>query len=704
MAQFPSQSAASGLWSLKKQKRAQQGLNWPPLYGPADDYFEYVTMLLPGNGTNGAQNNTFLDSSTNNFTITRNGNTTQGTFSPYGSNWSNYFGATGQYLSIPYNSAFNLTGDFTIECWINPGNLPSSTGNAAQSYERVFSFGTYNAANSIGLEINSNDSGNIRRFISWYNGTMYSVSANNAVAPGNWYHIALVRSGTTITFYINGVSTGLTITGASAAVNTSQALYIASLQGFESDASAAYNGYISNFRVVKGTAVYTSNFTPPTAPLTAITNTSLLTCQSNRFIDNSTNAFTITRNGDVSIQRFSPFSPTAPYAAGTDRGSGYFDGSGDYLTAANNAAFRIGSGDFTIECWVYLTSLSNSQSFISLFNTNGTNPGYTLYKNGSTNKIEFYCNGGTPYLISTPAITTGQWTHLAVVRNGSSMVMYMNGASVATATNSSFTDETSNPLYIGARADALSVTAVSGYIADARIVKGTAVYTAAFTPPTAPLTAITNTSLLTNFTNAGILDNAEMNNLETVGNAQISTAQSKFGGASMAFDGTGDWLIGPANQNAALGTGDFTVEGWLYVTTFSTTTGFQAIFSNRNSNSTQTSFDFGIRNSDRYLYFYNRNTDASTFSTAGLSGTNTWVHVAIARVGSTITFYINGTASGTVSVSTNSFGTSNVIYVGSNFNTTPDTFNGYIDDLRITKGYARYTANFTPQRSQWQDQ
>jgi hypothetical protein len=69
-------------------------------------------------------------------------------------------------------------------------------------------------------------------------------------------------------------------------------------------------GYISNLRVVAGTALYTSAFTPSTTPLTAVSGTSLLTCQSNRFIDNSSNAFTITRNGDVSVQRFSPFAPT----------------------------------------------------------------------------------------------------------------------------------------------------------------------------------------------------------------------------------------------------------------------------------------------------------------------------------------------------------------------------------------------------------
>jgi len=72
------------------------GLTFAPSGAAANDpYFMYNSLLLPGNGTNLAQNNTFLDGSTNNFAITRHGNTTQGTFSPCGSNWSNYFDGTG---------------------------------------------------------------------------------------------------------------------------------------------------------------------------------------------------------------------------------------------------------------------------------------------------------------------------------------------------------------------------------------------------------------------------------------------------------------------------------------------------------------------------------------------------------------------------------------------------------------------------------
>ena len=68
----PTTSVATGVWALNEVQRAVLGGNWPAAVQP-DPYFDYTTLLLHGNGTNGAQNNTFLDSSTNNFTITRTG-------------------------------------------------------------------------------------------------------------------------------------------------------------------------------------------------------------------------------------------------------------------------------------------------------------------------------------------------------------------------------------------------------------------------------------------------------------------------------------------------------------------------------------------------------------------------------------------------------------------------------------------------------
>ena len=98
-------------------------------------------------------------------------------------------------------------------------------------------------------------------------------TGSGGVSKRRWYHVAIVRSGSTITGYLNGVSFG---------THTSSNNYSGtdcSIGSLENNAEHM-NGYISNFRIVAGTAVYSSNFTPPTTPLTNITNTKILCCQS----------------------------------------------------------------------------------------------------------------------------------------------------------------------------------------------------------------------------------------------------------------------------------------------------------------------------------------------------------------------------------------------------------------------------------------
>jgi hypothetical protein len=663
MPDFPSTTSASGIWTLKKHKRAKQGSNWP---GTADLYFPYVTMLLPGNGTNGAQNNTFLDSSTNNFSITRNGNTTQGTFAPYGANWSNFFDGSGDYLSAPDNAAWVLSGDFTIESWVYPSGSgirviasqwPGAGGATNQAF--YFSLATGNYINfTYGL-----GSANI-------NVTGTSVTAN----LNSWNHVAVTRFGTTVRLFVNGVQDSTTATVSGALNNSTSSLYIGILNPTD---GFIFTGYISDLRLLNGTAQYTSNFTPPSSPLTAITNTSLLTCQSNRFIDNSANNFTITRNGDVSVQVFSPFSPTASYAAGTNGGSGYFDGTGDYLTVPSNAALAVGS-TFTVECWVYRTVGSTIQWLA------GNNAG-----SGNTNwLLEIEANNtvyGGGWLSGTQTVSTvpvAAWTHIAMVCDSGSLKIYINGIQSGTAgSGSNFT--ASDITYIGQYSGASRN--LTGYISNLRVLKGTALYTANFTPPTAPLTAITNTSLLLNYTNAGVIDNAMMNNLETVGNAQISTTQSKWGGSSIAFDGTGDWLLAPSSPNFAID-GNFTVEMWVYF----------------NNTTTYVFFDMrGIGTAapnNPVLFWSNSASKIQAYInddfriTSGTLNTAQWYHVALTRSGTTVTLYVDGVSQGTYTYSASI--TQQALYVGTGSGL--NSFNGYIDDLRITKGFARYTANFTP--------
>jgi len=238
-----------------------------------------------------------------------------------------------------------------------------------------------------------------------------------------------------------------------------------------------------------------------------------------------------------------------------------------------------------------------------------------------------------------------------------------------------------------------------------RVVKGTAVYTTTFTPPTAPLTAITNTQLLTSFTNAAIYDNAMMNDLETVGNAMVSTSVKKYGAGSLAFDGTGDWLSVPDSQNFNFGSGNFTIEFWIYLNSVSGTIG---ILGKRTNEANYAPFIMIVTSSALKVYM---SINGSLWAVNGLStstlSTSTWYNIAVTRSGSTVYMFLNGTSVGSTGTLSGALMTNtSPLYIGADSGSPSgsSTLNGYIDDLRVTKGVARYTANFTPPTSAFPDQ
>ena len=165
----------------------------------------------------------------------------------------------------------------------------------------------------------------------------------------------------------------------------------------------------------------------------------------------------------------------------------------------------------------------------------------------------------------------------------------------------------------------------------------------------------------------------------------------------MAFDGTGDWLLLNDSPNLQLGSGDFTVEGWVYLSTTGTAKGIVG-------KGTATTGWLVSVNASNQLVFTDGST-ATTGSTA-LSAT-TWYYFAVVRNGSAtgnVKIYLNGTADATSSGAiTTSYTQTNSMYVGAD-RTAGSAINGYIDDLRITKGVARYTANFTAPTSAFLNQ
>jgi hypothetical protein len=438
--------------------------------------------------------------------------------------------------------------------------------------------------------------------------------------------------------------------------------------------------------LVKGTAVYTSNFTPSTTPLTAITNTSLLTCQSNRFIDNSTNNFTITKNGDVRVTNFAPFAPTAEYSTGTNGGSGYFDGATDYLSAANNTAFVL-DGTFTLEAWVYPSRDYSTFQTIFTKRAGDTPAAWQLYISKTTGYLAYYNGSG---YVSTTVVPLNTWSHVAAVYDGTNINLYLNGVRVLQSATTN-TDQ-STGVKVGYHFSS-EAEAFQGFITDARIVKGSQVYSGTtYTVPTAPLTAISGTSLLLKATNGAIFDNSMKNDLETVGNAQISTSVKKFGTGSMYFDGSGDGLLG-TNSIVGYTAGNFTWECWV---NFTSTSGNPCLIATTSGAERDLLY---FNSSTGITYVINRGgSDQVTISQGATTGwsTGTWYHVAVVRNSNTYTIYRDGTS---VATGTSAYAKSNLnapITLGySNYSASYLYLNGYIDDARITNGVARYTANFT---------
>ena len=331
--------------------------------------------------------------------------------------------------------------------------------------------------------------------------------------------------------------------------------------------------------------------------------------------------------------------------------------------------------------WVYPTGADITDLYF--YSQNTTN--YFCLALNSSGQIAIDKSGVAFVVTSSAAITVGAWTHIAMVSNGSTISLYVNGVSQGSASVGTTALSTST-VRIGAW-QGTGGLAFPGYISNLRVNKS-AVYTAAFTPPTAPLTPSANTALLVNGMNAGAYDATAINNMETVGNAQVSTVQSKFGGSSAYFDGSGDGLKFPSNTPMSMGTGNFTWELWVRATAAS---GYQSLIDTRTAALTD-GFFFGIDTGTlRPAVFTNATVLVSSTSLAA----NTWQHLALVRSSGTLTIYLDGTSIGSVANSTNLTSGAGVIGASDSI-ANPNYFNGYIDDMRITRGVARYTANFTP--------
>jgi hypothetical protein len=648
----------------------------------ASEYWDETVLSIGTSSTNSLDNSTFVDRSTNTHTVTPTGTPVQTAFHPYLDNWSVEFDGNTTYLSAPWSSMPSGTEDFTIEFWIyETDTSDSSWGVLGNRVDGANNFIIYYGFPSVGYYLLFDD-------------TEIQVGSSGGRNLNQWSHHAIVRDGDDFTYYINGQVHG---TGTYAGKDITKSFTDVLIGTVDTGGTRELiNGSISNLRIIKGTALYTSAFTPPTGNLTAVSGTSLLTCQSNRFIDESTNGHTITVNGDPKVSAFNPFGQESEYSVGENKGSGYFDGTNDGLSIANDTTTQVKGDNFTFECWVY-PEVDTGGAYAAIFsqgssgvysplNVQQHNRSLAVGLSSTGSSWDVYFEDGGTFLLNS-------WNHIVVVRDNTNFAAFLNGIRVHNFTSSATLMTPTQPTNLGLRP--AGDQDYQGYISDWCLVKGTANYdptSASITLPTAPVTSV-NSALYLPMDNAGIFDKTGNYALTLVGDVATSTTQTKYANTAMYFDGN-DYIIGEMSDNLFFNEQSMTIECWIYPTAlggvghciFDTRSGFDSA-----------SLMIWIEGTELQVYIGDYS-GASPIISGGTISVNQWSHIAFTRESGTNTnrLFINGTSTAINTIAWNQTSASGREYRLGQVNGFDRPFYGYMENFQILKGVAKYTENFTP--------
>ena len=262
-------------------------------------------------------------------------------------------GVNSHYLKIPDSDDLNMgTGDFTVEAWIKP---VEHHGTNNPNYMGFFSSANYGEAGAITIQVKNDGK---LRYIAGDGG---DDETGSTVLWGHWHHIAIARSGSTIKGYVNGVEEISSTYSSAIDFGTGGSTVVGELAIDNYAGDYPFRGYISNLRVCKGHAVYTSAFTPPTSPLTVHYNsegdeTVLLCCQDSDDptkdtagkhtitavggVDFSHNPDNLVKNGRFTLSATAEWTLTGGTAALSTGQSGTFgDGNHVLLTASSSSAY-----------------------------------------------------------------------------------------------------------------------------------------------------------------------------------------------------------------------------------------------------------------------------------------------------------------------------------------------------------------------------
>jgi hypothetical protein len=636
----------------------------------------YTIALITTNGTTGT-NTAFTDSSSNALTITPTGSPSLQTFSPYrDGGYSTYFDGSGDYLRDDIiadnldNTGDNLSDSFTMELWVydeTPGETNSIIGSNSGA-------------------TGANDFLLLNNGVEWLSSSQmtFSLTANT------WHHLVVEydrSSGNYLSCWLDGTRVNrVSVSGAMSFANNHFAF------GTESDAGGFgtlgnyFQGYMHDVKISKE-ALYgdVTSITVPTSPTTP-ESSNVFSGFTKGYIAND---FTV--GGNITTKPFGPYDYNE-YNSSNHGGSIYFDGS-SYLqngTAFGSIFDYSSSIPFTIDMWFYPTTSGTSLHIANMSNgTVDANLNW-LFRQKTDNTLRFVMidqSGTVVTCDSTDLMNINAWNHVAVVMTGSSIKHWLNGA-FQQEVSFSGSKQVNGDVQIGQWAN----TFYQGYIADFRWNVGEQVYTgtADITPPTEPLSS-TNATLHVKGTGANIIDKSQSTTF-VINNGYAD--DGSYGGVGPKYAGTSFYNTNN-NPNGGisftlpegLGTDDFTIEGWLK---WMTNGSWDGCFFQIGDHTQSSGLILNLHNPNPVIRFGSSNTYVDNTTTIA---SNQWYHIAVTRESGVCKIWLDGQLEGTRTTPEDITATTGYI-LSATYNNSGIV--GHVEDFRITKGLARYTANFTP--------
>jgi len=610
---------------------------------------------------------------------------------------SYYFDGTGDYISFPDSSLYNLgSSNFTIDFWMNTtsgdfGMPISRSGGSSWSHES-WNFRLNNTANKITFMATPTGA----------SGWDIELISSTSVNDGEWHHVAAVRTGNVWNLHVDGIledtDTQTFAINAPTCVLTVGATYNLGTTSYASN----YTGYLDEVRITPNRALWTTNFLPPVAAIDGLDDETVLLIHGDDDIDVSHSTHTISNTSVTVSSAQSKLHPT----------SFLFNGTTSYLSVADSSNWDFVTGDFTIETWFkrFSTGAIHPLFFRGEADSNG-NPQIAIVigrSNVATEKIWVYDypGGGGVDLQSTNTVSDTNWHHLAVVRSSGTVYIYIDGIVNGSASYTT-TQDLNKPLWIGRSRNSDNETKYfAGHMDEFRVTKGIARWTADFIPPVRaypnakkPQVVRDDTKLLLHMTgenNATATDDYSIDDRTVTfnANAKISTTQSKFGGSAAYFDGTGDYISLADSADWDFGSGLWTVELSLYTAStaedgiiqWGDSVGASSEGWKSRINSVANKFSFHVRDTGEALH---------TVTSATSINDSAWHDIAVVCDGTTIFLFVDGIVEDTTAAVTIASPTDQVT-IGALWdnNSAIANYTGYLDEIRITKGIAKYSGNF----------